>query len=301
MKTVGRSSKRIVIAAVVAGMLTVPVLTIPEAYADTRAPVRISSDPRPLVIAHRGFSSDMPENTIPAMIAAASAGADMVEIDVQQTKDHALVVVHDKTFARTTDVAKVFPGRANDPISSFTLAEVRRLDAGSWKGTQFIGTPVPTLAELLRAIAPTPLKLLLELKNPRLYPGYEMRVAVVLAEHGLISRRRVYVHSFNASALRQFHRAAPTVPIGLITKTGVGNVSRERWLQTVNPADRSITDSSVDRAQVDHLAVFSWPGSPGQDSTGGIARLVKDGVDGIITNHPDVAIRLVDQAHPAVE
>ena len=222
----------------------------------------------------------------------------MVEIDVQQTMDHQLVVIHDKTFARTTNVAKAFPGRANDPISSFTLAQVKHLDAGSWKGGQFVGTQIPTLDDLLSAIAPTQLNLLLELKNPTLYPGYEKRVADVLAAHGFIAHHRVYVHSFDPGALKSFHRDAPTVPIGLITKTGVGIVSHERWLQTVDPTDRSVTDASVDHAQAHRLAVFTWPGSPGQDSAAGIAKLLADGVSGIITNHPDLALLEVTVAHP---
>ncbi len=298
MRYAGLGVTGLVVAGAVVGTLGAPVLTMPDAYADTQARAQVSTDPRPLVIAHRGFSSDMPENTIPAMIGAATTAADMVEIDVQQTKDHALVVVHDKTFARTTDVARVFPRRVNDPISSFTLAQVKRLDAGSWKRAQFVGTRVPTLDELLRAIAPTHLNLLLELKNPTLYPGYEKPVAAALAAHGFIDHRRVYIHSFDAQALKQLHRVAPTIPIGLITKTGLGDVAHARWLRTINPTDVTVTDASVDRAQAHRLAVFTWPGSPTQDSAAGIAALVTDGVDGIITNHPDVALAQVDAAYP---
>lgn len=104
------------------------------------------------VTAHRGFSAAAPENTVPPEEAAAAAGADMVERDVQRTSDGHPIVVHDKTSARTTDVATVFPGRAKDPAGSFSLAEVQRLDAGSWKGARSRGTQVPTLQACVRAV-----------------------------------------------------------------------------------------------------------------------------------------------------
>jgi glycerophosphoryl diester phosphodiesterase len=243
---------------------------------------------RVLVIAHRGFSDIAPENTVPAMTAAAAAGADLVECDVQRTADGHLIVVHDTTFARTTDVATVFPGREGDPVGTFTLAQVRQLDAGSWKGPQFVGTRVPTLDELLTAIQPTASGLLLELKDPALYPGYESQVALALASHGFIGSGRVYVHSFDASALAALHHAAPTVPLGLITEDGSGAVptGQDTWLRTVNPTTGSVTDAGVDSAQVRHLKVFAWPLDPSQSSAAQVERLVDDGVDGIITDNP---------------
>jgi glycerophosphoryl diester phosphodiesterase len=241
-----------------------------------------------MVIAHRGFSDIAPENTVPAMRAAATAGADLVEFDVQRTADGHLIVIHDPTFARTTDVATVFPGREADPVGSFTLAEVRQLDAGSWKGTQFAGTGVPTLDELLTAVRPTGSGLLLELKNPALYAGYELQVAQALSRHGFIGSGRVYVHSFDASSLTAFHRAAPSVPLGLITEDGTSNVTtgQDTWLRTVNPATGSITDAGVDGAQAQHLKVLAWPLDPSQSSAAQVERLVDDGVDGIITDNP---------------
>ena len=234
-----------------------------------------------LVIAHRGFSEIAPENTLPAMKAAAQAGADLVEFDVQRTADGHLIVIHDTTFSRTTNVATTYPGRENDPVATFTLAEVRRLDAGSWKGPQFAGTRVPTLDELLTAIQPTRSGLLLELKDPARYPGYERQVADALASHGFIASGRVYVHSFDASSLAAFHHAAPTVPLGLITEDGTGAVptGQYTWLRTVNPTTGSVTDAGVDGAQARHLKVFAWPLDPSQSSAAQVERLVDDGVD----------------------
>jgi len=83
------------------------------------------------VIAHRGTVYWAPELTEAAYRWARNAGADYMELDVQRSKDSVLIIIHDKTFRRTTDVAQKFPGRENDPISSFTYEEIMQLDAGS--------------------------------------------------------------------------------------------------------------------------------------------------------------------------
>jgi glycerophosphoryl diester phosphodiesterase len=88
--------------------------------------------------------------------AAVRAGADLVEFDVQRTRDGRLMVVHDPTFLRTTDVATIFPGRQDDPVTSFTWAEVQQLDAGSWFGPRYAGTRVPSPSALLRVLGHPP-------------------------------------------------------------------------------------------------------------------------------------------------
>jgi glycerophosphoryl diester phosphodiesterase len=83
------------------------------------------------VIAHRGTIYWAPELTEAAFRWARNTGADYLELDVHRSKDSMLIIMHDKTFKRTTDVAEKFPGREADPIGSFTLEEIMMLDAGS--------------------------------------------------------------------------------------------------------------------------------------------------------------------------
>lgn len=115
------------------------------------------------VAAHRGFSSYYPENTLHAYTgalkqAAPSAPADWLETDFQQTANGQWIALHDADFARTTDVEKVFPrdryaakydASGRPLVDRFTLAEIKQLDAGSWKGAQWAGLRVPTLEETL--------------------------------------------------------------------------------------------------------------------------------------------------------
>jgi len=265
-------------------------VAVPLAMADTQRVSVTTLRPGSLVIAHRGASAVAPENTLPAMRKAAALGADMVEFDVQRTADRTLVVVHDKTFARTTDVASVFPGREHDPISSFTWHQVQRLDAGSWFSPTYAGTRVPTLAQLLEAPRPLHIRLLLELKNPTLYPGYKKQVADQPQHYGYVDSHRVWVHSFDADSLERLHDLLPSVPVGLITKTGTVPTVDSTWLSSVNALSASVTDANADTAMRDGSIILSWPRS-GTDSLRRIDQLVDDGVRGIITHRPHVVLR----------
>jgi glycerophosphoryl diester phosphodiesterase len=112
----------------------------------------------PVVTAHRGDSSRHPENTLPAFEAARAAGAAMQEFDVRSTRDGHLVCIHDAGVDRTTDGARVLgPGAL---VAQLTLAEIRRLDAGSWRGAEHTGVRVPTLADALAAMLPDSIPLI---------------------------------------------------------------------------------------------------------------------------------------------
>ena len=96
------------------------------------------------VCAHRGANSTHPENTIPAFQEAIRLGAAQIEFDVYLSKDGKLPVIHDSKVDRTTD--------GKGPVTSFTMAELKKLDAGSWKGEEFKGARIPTLTEALEVM-----------------------------------------------------------------------------------------------------------------------------------------------------
>lgn len=106
---------------------------------------------------HRGDRRHFPENTMPAFRAMVDLGCDAVETDVRMTKDGHLVLIHDRSVARTTN------GQGN--IDEMTLAEVRALDAGFWKGDEFKGEKIPTAEEFLEFVAGTDLVINWELKE----------------------------------------------------------------------------------------------------------------------------------------
>jgi glycerophosphoryl diester phosphodiesterase len=94
-----------------------------------------------LVIAHRGASGHAPENTLPAFKKAVAMGAAFIETDLQLSRDARFVAIHDSTLNRTTN--------GQGAVHDMTLANLRRLDAGSWFGSEFAGERIPTLEELL--------------------------------------------------------------------------------------------------------------------------------------------------------
>jgi glycerophosphoryl diester phosphodiesterase len=96
----------------------------------------------PKIVAHRGNVTAAPENTLPALDKAIELGADLIEIDIRQTRDGKLVLMHDATVNRTTNGTGL--------ISQLSYQEIEKLDAGSWFGTDFKGTKIPTLQEALQ-------------------------------------------------------------------------------------------------------------------------------------------------------
>ena len=148
------------------------------------------------LVAHRGASHDAPENTLAAHALAWEQGADLVETDVHLTRDGELIVIHDKTTQRTT-------GRPG-AVAELTLAELRALDAGTWKDPRFRGERLPTLDEQLTRI-PAGKRMLVELKvGPEIVPA----LARSLARCGATAAT-VTLISFNAATLREIRRVLP--------------------------------------------------------------------------------------------
>ncbi|WP_189134572.1 glycerophosphodiester phosphodiesterase [Wenjunlia tyrosinilytica] len=254
----------------------------------------------PTVFAHRGASADAPENTLAAVRLARRLGARWVENDVQRTKDGGLVVIHDSTLKRTTDVEKVFPRRAPWNVGDFTLAEIERLDAGSWFDARFRGERVPTLEQYLAELDHTGQGLLLEIKEPGLYPGIEAEIAHELGRLGWLDRahvrKRLIVQSFDVDSLATFHVFRPMVRTALLGTPDLSDVYRYAWFTDgVNPRAKDATSAYVSAlhdvrgAHGKRLRVSTWT----VNDVATVRRVVANGVDGLITNRPDMVLDAV--------
>ncbi|GAB2738973.1 glycerophosphodiester phosphodiesterase [Streptomyces bullii] len=250
---------------------------------------------RPLVVAHRGASAYAPENTLAAVDKAAALGIRWVENDVQRTRDGELVVLHDDNLRRTTDVEEVFPDRAPWKVKDFTAAEIARLDAGSWFGPAYAGARVPTLEQFVHRVELHHQKLLLEIKNPELYPGIERQTLKVLSNEGWLDRRhlanRLVVQSFSADSIRTVHALKPAVKTGFLGTPHVTNLpAYATFADQINPSHRSLSRGYVAAVHTfkgphgRQLEVFTWT----VDDAATAQRVAGYGVDGIITNKPDV-------------
>src|SRR3954453_18457945 len=179
------------------------------------------------LVAPRGASANAPEHTLEAYRLAIAQGADFVEQDLAVTKDGELVCIHDLTLERTTNVEEVFPDRAvPDPaggankrwlVGDFTLAEIKRLDAGSWFDPKFAGARIPTFQEavdLVRGKA----GLYPELKDPAFYRDRGVRPDVLLAaalqKNHLIAdpATPVIIQSFDEVTIKALATSLPKVP-----------------------------------------------------------------------------------------
>ncbi|MDX2405751.1 glycerophosphodiester phosphodiesterase [Streptomyces microflavus] len=273
-----------------AGALLLPAAQPQETAAGT--PDRQTS---PVVVAHRGASGYAPENTLAAVDAAKALSVDWVENDVQRTKDGVLVVLHDTDLKRTTDVEEVFPDRAPWAVKDFTAAEVAKLDAGSWFGKQFAGARVPTLTRFVNRLEHNRQKLLLEIKSPSTYPGIERDILRVLGKEGWLDRAhvrdRLVIQSFGAAGIKEVHALRPDIITGFLGTPAVADLpSYAAFADQINPSYATIGTeyvAAVQRLKGPHgkrLRVNTWTVNDAAKA----AKARAYGVDGIITNYPDV-------------
>jgi len=153
------------------------------------------------IASHRGGGATAPENTLPAITAALAGGFDYVEVDVALTADGHPVLLHDATVDRTTD--------GHGRLASLTLAEVRALDAGSWFGEEYAGTPVPTFVEFLDVLAGSGRRAIIELKGGWDAASVEAAIAEVLARS---LERRIAISSFDARTLAAVGATSSVIP-----------------------------------------------------------------------------------------
>jgi glycerophosphoryl diester phosphodiesterase len=240
-------------------------------------------------VGHRGASAYAPENTIASFREAKSRNADYFELDVQQTKDQEPIIMHDTTLSRTTNAETVYPGRSPWRVRDFTLAQIKRLDAGSWFAGRFRDERVPTLTETLREMEGSDLKLMLEIKSPSLYPGLTTRVADRLrAAPDWLLPNRLIVQSFDWASMEQFHRLMPSVPTAVIGTPTVQQLPAiARYAGYVNPRYDTVTAAYVRQVHAHHMKVFAWVA----DSRATMRRLIDDRVDGIVSNRPEAVPR----------
>lgn len=234
-----------------------------------------------VVVAHRGLAQGYPENTLPAFRHAIDFGVDYIEVDLRMTKDRIPVILHDDTLDRTTN--------GQGEVSALTLAEIKKLDAGSFGGPEFEGEKIPTLDETLELVTSLGGKLVLDIKS-----GSELDCAKVV---GLVERynaeRRVVVGARGIEDITRFRSLNPSIPIlGFIANVrdikkfvaAGADIIRlwPRWIR-LRPAFVSTVHELG-------KPVWTTAGLAGREE---LTELIQFGVDGILTDVPDVLMVLV--------
>jgi glycerophosphoryl diester phosphodiesterase len=254
--------------------------------------------PRPLVMAHQGGEELWPSNTMHAFERAVALGVDVLEMDLHVTADGALVLIHDETVDRTTDGMGV--------VEQMTLAEVKALDAGYYwtddDGQTFPfrgqGITVATLEEVFQAFPAMPMNIEIKLVEnvPVVEPFCQM-----IRQYGM--QDKVLVASFHQDVLDQFRAACPEVSTST-TQNEVINFFARHFVglaasysppaQAVQvPEYRSgihiLTPRFIKDAHSRGMDVHVWTVNEAED----MQRMIDLGVDGIITDRPDILLELL--------
>lgn len=234
------------IATAVAGLT---LATVPVAVAHA-APAEKATD-APILIGHRGAAGTAPENTVAAFKDGRASGADFFEIDVQLSADGVPFLFHDNTPARTTNVEDVFPGRENNPITSFTWAELQQLDAGSYFSDKYAGERIPHLDDAAE-IATVKTGVYIEIKSPVNSPGVEQIVADELLNDPkwtkLVAADKIQVIGFDEASNRRFAAIAPDIELQQLTSVVPPRAVVESWAtfaDSVGTNYRTLTPQNV--------------------------------------------------------
>lgn len=197
------------------------------------------------IIAHRGASFDAPENTVAAFKLAWQQQADGVEGDFYLTADNEIVCIHDKTSKR------VAPEQPAMHVAKSTLDELKTLDVGSWKGAQYQGEKIPTLAEVLATI-PDGKTFLVEIKcGPEIVPVLKQQLA-----ESKLSDQQIVIICFNQEVIRQSRQQMPQYEANWLTSykrnplTGRWSPSRSEVLKSLKQSTASALGSKGELAVV---------------------------------------------------
>lgn len=237
-----------------------------------KANFRLALFQNPTVMAHRGLSADAPENTLYAFSDAISVGADFIELDVQQTRDGVLVVMHDSNLKRTTGV--------NKDIWDVDYADIQNLDAGSWFDPAYANARIPTLEETLQFVDKR-VKLNIEIKPTKHGSDtLEQDVAELITRYQYTDA--CYVTSFSYGSLKKVKEANPEIRTGYLMSVAYGQFYSLKYADAFSLNKVFVTSQVVNAAHQQGKQIFAWT----VNSMSEVRSLCNLHVDSIITDDP---------------
>lgn len=237
-----------------------------------KANFRLALFQNPTVMAHRGLSADAPENTLYAFSDAISVGADFIELDVQQTRDGVLVVMHDSNLKRTTGV--------NKNIWDVDYADIQNLDAGSWFDPAYANARIPTLEETLQFVDKRA-KLNIEIKPTKHGSDtLEQDVAELITQYQYTDA--CYVTSFSYGSLKKVKEVNPEIRTGYLMSVAYGQFYSLKYADAFSLNKVFVTSQVVNAAHQQGKQIFAWT----VNSMSEVRSLCNLHVDSIITDDP---------------
>ena len=250
-----------------------------------------------MVIAHQGGEQLRPSNTMPAFEHAVELGVDVLEMDIHQTKDGVLILMHDDTVDRTTD--------GSGSIKEMTLAEIKALDAGHYwtddDGATYPyrgqGITVPTLAEIFQAFPDMPMNIEIKQDSPSIVKPF----CDLIHEYDMADQ--LLIPTFHPDTMNEFREKCPGIATSMtepeirlfygLNKVGFGSFFSPPGQAFQVPESSGglqiITPRFVENAQKRNIAVHVWTVNDPAD----MERLIETGIDGIITDRPDLLLEVL--------
>src|SRR5699024_2850280 len=238
-----------------------------------------------LNIAHRGASRTTPEHTFVAYDKAIELDADYIEVDLQMTKDNKLIAMHDSKVDRTTD--------GTGFVKDKNIAQINKLDAGSWFKKKYKNEKVPELADILKKYYKKS-NFYIETKNPEIYPGMDKKLIEELNKKVLLSKYKlkkgkVIIQSFSESSLVNIHKINKNITlIKLIDDNEINELSDKelqrlsKFIYGIGISQKNVDVALIKRAHKNGLKVHVFTLNSQEE----VKEMKKMGVDGGFNNNP---------------
>ena len=261
-----------------------------------------------VVIAHKGASKQAPENTLASFQRALDLRVDMIELDVRFSKDEELIVFHDATLER---VARDSVGHhVKDSVHNLTLAELKKLDVGSWFATPYSDQRIPTLKEVLDLVNAhnkefnDDVIVLCEIKHmdhPHYHDFAEKMVNVIKSEPN--GEAWIYVQSYENEYLQDIHDmdslvqtkqlmigedSPPLISFYIETRMHLGHAKVSNRMKALNPDWETLSPRRIFRMHARGYEVYTYPVNTRDD----MIKMLNAGVDGIITDDPETLLEV---------
>lgn len=236
------------------------------------------------IIAHRGFSSVAPENTLTAFQKALDIGADYFELDVHQSADGEIFVCHDASLKRTSS------NEMTGNIAELSSQELKSARVGypAKFEAEFSNEKVPTLEEAL-LLAKGKIKVCVEIK----VHGAETEILKIINKTQM--ENEVIIFSFYDDVLLEIRKQNPTIPCLYLSAMGTKKTLKKALEIKANAVGlgplSKVNKAYLDKAHKLNLEVWRWTVNEEAD----LKKLIDLNIDGIITNYPNIALRLREE------
>lgn len=255
-------------------------------YCQTKNQKPLLFDHNTITTSHRGYAGNYPENTLIGIQKAVDLKVDRIEIDVQQTKDSVIILMHDKTINRTTN--------GNGRIKDLTYNKLKQFSAGIKFNTKFKNQGIPTLQEVLNIIDGQS-TLVIEIKyGKNYYPGIEQNIVNIIQEAQ--ASRWCIIQSFQDNILKEIHKLDSSIVLHkLLLTTLFYDLDKLSFIKEYSVYHNAISKDLIRKVHKKNKRINAWTVNDERK----IKKLINWQIDGIITDRPNIVLKIKEQIKKA--